>query len=78
MTKRQIKKIAKVYAAVSIDNALGTWDGDGMTCEEAEFFTECIHKISLDISKGMPRSIYKLGTIHQIVKFVTDGDSTAT
>lgn len=71
MKKQQIKKIAKIYAAVLIDNALGTGaNAEIFTDEERELFSIEVDKIGKKLAKGFSDEIFQIVCLDDIVNYV--------
>lgn len=61
MTKRQINRLARFFAASAINNALGNGRYSFlMTDEENETFTAQVDKIAFDMVKGMAGGLQAL------------------
>jgi len=71
ITRKQIKKIAKIYAAGIVYNAMGCGaDSELFTEEQNEMLQNEVEKWSGRIARGLPMEIFKLASLNQIVNYV--------
>lgn len=75
MTKNQLKKVAQIYSAVLLNNALGTGaSAENMTLEEREYFADQVENISKRVGKGLPGEIFQISSLDSIVDYVLTGE----
>lgn len=71
MTKKQIRKVAKIYAACVVYNSLGTGAGTTEIIEnDNDYFEKQIDRIAGMIASGLPNEIFQLASLEQIIQYV--------
>lgn len=68
ITRKQLQKAAKIYAAGIVYNALGCGgDSELLTEEQHEYFANEVDKWAGRIAKGLPDEVFKIGSLDEII-----------